>query len=264
MVGRRIVGCEARRPDLRFALPEKLAERLTGARIENLGRRAKYLVAELDTGEALIMHLGMTGRFTISGQLLGDFAHQAGGDDKHDHVVIDLDDGARITFNDARRFGFFEMWPAGELETYPAFAALGPEPIANDFNGPYLKAAFQGKRTPIKSALLDQRVVAGLGNIYVCEALYRARISPRRLAGSLSRPRAEALAAAVRMVIGEAIEAGGSSISDFASTDGSLGYFQNAFQVYGREGEACPACGRAIKRLVQAGRSTFHCGTCQR
>ena len=264
MVGRRIVGCEARRPDLRFALPEKLAERLTGARIENLGRRAKYLVAELDTGEALIMHLGMTGRFTISGEKLGEFALEAGVHDKHDHVVIDLEGGARVTFNDARRFGFFEMWPAGELETYPAFAALGPEPIANDFNGPYLKAAFQGKRTPIKSALLDQRVVAGLGNIYVCEALFRARVSPRRLAGSLSLRRAEALAAAVRRVIGEAIEAGGSSISDFASTDGSLGYFQHAFQVYGREGADCPSCGRGIKRLVQAGRSTFYCGGCQR
>lgn len=264
MSGRRIVRAEARRPDLRFPLPAKLAERLTGARVVNLGRRAKYLVAELDTGEALIMHLGMTGRFTISGDVVGAFAHEAGGLDKHDHVVIDLEGDTRIVFNDARRFGFFEMWPAGELDSYPAFAALGPEPTANDFNGPYLRTAFKGKKTPIKAALLDQRVVAGLGNIYVCEALFRSGISPKRLAGSLSAGRTERLAGAVRAVIGEAIEAGGSSISDFAATDGSLGYFQHTFQVYGREGNGCVTCGRGIKRLVQAGRSTFYCGSCQR
>ena len=264
MTGQRIARAEARRADLRFALPARLAERLTGARIINLTRRAKYLVAELDTDEALIMHLGMTGRFTLSSEQLGAFVHAAGRDSKHDHIVLDLENGVRVTFNDARRFGFFEMWPLGELDAYPAFAALGPEPMSNAFNGPYLLAAFRGKKTPIKAALLDQRVVAGLGNIYVCEALFRSRVSPKRLAGSLGPARAERLAGAVRTVIHEAIEAGGSSISDFAATDGSLGYFQHGFQVYGREGQACLSCARAIKRLVQSGRSTFYCSTCQR
>lgn len=264
MTGQRIAHAEARRADLRFALPARMAQRLTGATIVNLARRAKYLVAELDTGEALIMHLGMTGRFTLSGEALGAFAHAAGGEDKHDHVVIDLESGVRVTFNDARRFGFFEMWPVGELDGYPAFSALGPEPMSNAFNGPYLRAAFRAKKTPVKAALLDQRVVAGLGNIYVCEALFRSGISPKRLAGSLGPARTERLAAAVRTVIDEAIAAGGSSISDFAATDGSLGYFQHGFQVYGREGEACRSCGRTVRRLVQSGRSTFYCSACQR
>ncbi len=256
--------CEARRPDLRFALPARMAERLKGARIVNMGRRAKYLIAELDTGEVLIMHLGMTGRFTISGEAIGSFAHDAGGFDKHDHVVIDMEGGSRVTFNDARRFGFFEMWPAGELDSYPAFAALGPEPTANAFNGPYLRAALKGKKTPVKAALLDQRVVAGLGNIYVCEALFRSGIGPKRLAGSLGPQRLERLAGAVREVINEAIAAGGSSISDFAAADGSLGYFQHGFQVYGREGAACVTCARPVRRIVQSGRSTFYCTGCQR
>lgn len=264
MTGQRIARAEARRADLRFALPARLAERLTGARIINLMRRAKYLVAELDTGEALIMHLGMTGRFTLSSEQLGAFVHVAGGDGKHDHIILDLENGVRVTFNDARRFGFFDMWPAGEIDAYPAFAALGPEPMSNAFNGPYLRTAFRGKKTPIKAALLDQRVVAGLGNIYVCEALFRSGVNPKRLAGTLGPARAERLAGAVRAVIHEAIEAGGSSISDFAAADGSLGYFQHGFQVYGREGQACLSCARAIKRLVQSGRSTFYCSACQR
>ncbi len=264
VTGRRIVRAEARRADLRFPLPARLDERLAGVRIVNLGRRAKYLVAELDSGEALIMHLGMTGRFTLSGGEVGACAHAAGGEGKHDHVVIELETGVRVVFNDVRRFGFFEMWPAGELDAYPAFAALGPEPTSNAFNGPYLRGAFRGKKTPIKAALLDQRVVAGLGNIYVCEALFRSGVSPKRLAGSLGADRTERLAGAVRQVIDEAIAAGGSSISDFAATDGSLGYFQHGFQVYGREGQACVGCARTVKRLVQSGRSTFYCGTCQR
>ena len=264
MTGQRIVRAEARRADLRFPFPARLAERLAGARIVNLGRRAKYLVAELDSGEALIMHLGMTGRFTVSDGKIGGFVHDAGKDEKHDHMVMELENGVRVVFNDARRFGFFEMWPVGEIDSYPAFAALGPEPMSNEFNGPYLRAVFKGKKTPVKAALLDQRVVAGLGNIYVCEALFRSGISPKRLAGSLGADRTERLAGAVRRVIDEAIAAGGSSISDFAATDGSLGYFQHGFQVYGREGEACVSCSRVVRRLVQSGRSTFYCGTCQR
>ncbi len=264
MEGRRIVRAEVRRPDLRFPFPEKMAKRLTGAQILAMGRRAKYLLAELDTGETLIMHLGMTGRFTISGGAVGVFETETGVNPKHDHVVLELDDGGIITFNDPRRFGFFDMWRGAELDEYPAFAAMGPEPISNAFSGAYLRAAMKGKKTPIKSALLDQAVVAGLGNIYVCEALFRSGISPKRMAMSIGAERAERLAVAVREVIVEAIAAGGSSISDFAATDGSLGYFQHGFAVYGREGQDCTTCGGEIKRLVQSGRSTFYCGKCQR
>lgn len=268
MEGKRIERAEIRRPDLRFPFPENFVERITGARVKAMGRRAKYLVAELSTGEGLIMHLGMTGRFTIShgkkDRKLGEFVHEAGEDSRHDHMVFDMSGGVRVTFNDARRFGFVELWPLAELDTYPGFDGLGPEPISNAFSGALLKEAFAGKKTPVKSALLDQRVVAGLGNIYVSEALFRAGIAPVRLAGALSGPKLEKLAIAVRDVITEAIAAGGSSISDFASADGELGYFQHRFRVYGREGEPCPTCGRPIKRFVQAGRSTFWCSHDQR
>lgn len=241
-----------------------MAERLSGARVNRLGRRAKYLAADLDTGETLIMHLGMSGRFTLGGEGLASFVHGAGGDPRHDHVLLEIEGGTTVTFNDPRRFGFFQLWPSAGVDTYPAFAALGPEPLANDFSGAALAEAFQGRRTPVKTALLDQRVVAGLGNIYVCEALHRAGISPRRQAASIGTARSERLAEAVRAVIREAIEAGGSSISDFAAADGGLGYFQHRFEVYGREGEACRGCGGAIRRIVQSGRSSFYCGTCQR
>ncbi len=268
MDGRRILKAEARRPDLRFPLPEGFVRRLDGVRVDRLGRRAKYLVADLSSGEALIMHLGMTGRFTITypGRAAkpGDFHHEAGGDPVHDHVVFDMEGGARIVFNDARRFGFMQLWPTADIETYPGFDGLGPEPISNGFSGAFLVEAFRGKRSPVKAALLDQRVVAGLGNIYVSEALFRAGIAPTRVAGSISAPRLERLALSVREVIEEAIAAGGSTISDFATTSGELGYFQHRFRVYDREGQPCPTCGAAIRRLVQSGRSTFWCGRCQR
>jgi formamidopyrimidine-DNA glycosylase len=268
MEGKRIVNAEIRRKDLRFPFPARFTERVTGARVLHMGRRAKYLVAELSTHESLIMHLGMTGRFTVSKgrrtKQPGVFHHDPGDDPKHDHMVFDMEGGVRVTFNDARRFGFVELWPMDRLEEYPAFAELGPEPISNAFSGAFLKEAFAGKKTPVKSALLDQHVVAGVGNIYACEALWRAGIDPRKLAGGLRANRLDKLAHAVREVIVEAIEAGGSSISDFKDADGELGYFQHRFCVYDREGEPCPKCGKPIKRIVQSGRSTFWCSHDQR
>lgn len=264
MQGRRILRAETRRPDLRFPFPSRFCERLGGATIDVLGRRAKYLAAETSNGLALVMHLGMTGRFTVSGALLGEYEHQTGLDPAHDHLVFEMEGGVRIVFNDPRRFGFVDLWPLGEIDAYPAFAGLGPEPVSSEFDGEALATALAARRTPIKAALLDQTTVAGLGNIYVCEALWRAGVSPKREAGAIARKRVDKLAVAVRDVIAEAIEAGGSSISDFAAADGSLGMFQHRFSVYGREGEACPRCAAPIRRIVQSGRSSFYCATCQR
>jgi len=264
MEGKRILRVETRRKDLRFPFPANFNQRVGGAKLKHLGRRAKYLVGELSTGEALIMHLGMTGRFTVSGKKPGKFHHEAGEDEKHDHVVFEMQGGAKVTFNDARRFGSMDLWPAGELDSYPAFDGLGPEPISNQFSAAYLEEAFDGKKTPVKAALLDQRVVAGLGNIYVSEALFRSGINPKKLAGAIRRDRLEKLAVAVRDVIDEAIEAGGSTISDFGTPDGELGYFQHRFQVYDRAGKPCVTCAKPVKRLVQSGRSTFYCASCQR
>ena len=262
--GRRILGVDQRRPDLRFPFPENFAARLTGTRVARLGRRAKFLVAELGSGEALIMHLGMSGRFTIDGDGLDVFVHETGADPKHNHVVFHVEGGARITFNDPRRFGFIELWPLAELENYPRIRDLGPEPLTNRFSAAYLDEALADKHTPIKTALLNQAIIAGLGNIYVCEALFRSGISPKRLARSVPGKRAARLAPAIDAVIAEAIEAGGSTLRDFAAADGALGYFQHAFKVYGRERDPCAVCGRAITRIVQAGRSTFYCRNCQR
>ena len=264
MEGKRIIRVETRRADLRFPFPENFNQRIEGARMTRLGRRAKYLVGELSNGEALIMHLGMTGRFTVSGAKPGKFHHQVGEDEKHDHVVFGMQGGARVVFNDARRFGFMDLWALDDLENYPSFAGMGPEPISNEFSGAYLAEAFRDKKTPVKSALLDQTVVAGLGNIYVCEALFRSGVSPKKLGGSLRKDRLERLAVEVRKVIEEAIVAGGSTISDFKAADGELGYFQHSFQVYGREGEGCIVCEKPVKRMVQSGRSTFYCAACQR
>jgi formamidopyrimidine-DNA glycosylase len=264
MEGKRILRVETRRKDLRFPFPANFNQRLAGARLTHLGRRAKYLVGELSTGEALIMHLGMTGRFTVSGKKPGKFHQKAGEDEKHDHVVFEMQGGAKIIFNDARRFGLMDLWPAGELESYPAFDGLGPEPISNAFSAAYLKEAFESKKTPVKAALLDQKVVAGLGNIYVCEALFRAGVNPKKLAGSLRSDKLEKLATEIRDVIDEAIEAGGSTISDFGTPDGELGYFQHRFRIYDREGKACVTCKTPVKRMVQSGRSTFYCASCQR
>ncbi|HEV7690763.1 MAG TPA: bifunctional DNA-formamidopyrimidine glycosylase/DNA-(apurinic or apyrimidinic site) lyase [Hyphomonadaceae bacterium] len=272
MEGKRILGVQTRRKDLRFPFPANFNHRLIDAKVKRLGRRAKYLVADLSTGEALIMHLGMTGRFTVSmskgakkpGQKPGKFHHEGGEDEKHDHVVFEMQGGAKIVFNDARRFGFMDLWSIDDLDHYPAFEGMGLEPISNEFSGAYLEEAFEGKKTPVKAALLDQRVVAGLGNIYVCEALFRAQVNPRKLAGAIKRDKLERLAVEIRKVIEEAIAAGGSTISDFATTTGELGYFQHRFQVYDREGDPCIVCDKPIKRMVQSGRSTFYCAHCQK
>tara|TARA_R110000782_G_scaffold235014_3_gene321076 strand:- start:6766 stop:7560 length:795 start_codon:yes stop_codon:yes gene_type:complete len=264
MEGRTILSLLQNRPNLRFPFPDRFAERVSGARIERLGRRAKFLTADLSTGEVLVMHLGMTGRFTVGGGATADFHHATGGDTRHDHVVFHMEDDHTVTYNDPRRFGFMELWPAATFESYPRLIAMGPEPLSNGFSAAYLDTALKGKATPIKAALLDQSIIAGLGNIYVCEALYRARISPKRKAASIPGQRAARLAPAINQVIAEAIDAGGSSISDFASARGELGYFQHRFDVYDREHKACKACGANVKRIVQSGRSSFFCSTCQR
>jgi formamidopyrimidine-DNA glycosylase len=264
MQGRQIERLEVNRPDLRFPFPDRFRDRVEGARITQLGRRAKFLVTELSTGEALIMHLGMSGRFTVNSDATADFHHDPGTNPAHDHVVFHMQGGATVTYNDPRRFGFMELWRTEDLATYPRLEHLGPEPLSNQFSAAYLNEVLVGKAAPIKAALLDQSVIAGLGNIYVCEALFRSGISPRRKAQSVVGKRAERLAPAINDVIAEAIEAGGSSISDFASASGELGYFQKHFHVYDREGAPCDTCGAEIKRIVQSGRSTFFCGLCQR
>lgn len=273
--GRRLLAVKARRPDLRFPLPERFSERLAGTRVERLDRRGKYLVALLGSGEALIAHLGMSGRFTIEtpenaetsgAETPGAFARARATDPAHDHVVFDVEGGGRVTFNDPRRFGFMRLAPAAHWAETPPFDAMGPEPLSDAFDGRALGAALAGKTTTLKAALLDQRVVAGLGNIYVNEALHRARLSPLRQAGTLSRARAGLLAAAIKGVLEEAIAAGGSSLRDHAQADGSLGYFQHAFDVYDRDGEACrrEGCKGAVVRITQNGRSSFLCQACQR
>ena len=264
MEGQQILHLSQNRADLRFPFPERFAERLTGARISHLGRKAKFLTLALSTDEVLVMHLGMTGRFTVSDTKIGEFHHETGTDPRHDHVVFELASGARVTYNDPRRFGFMELWPAAQFEAYPRLMAMGPEPLSNGFSEAYLNSALKGRKTPVKSALLDQAVIAGLGNIYVCEALWRAGVSPRRHAATIPGQRAARLVPAINDVIAEAIAAGGSSISDFASASGELGYFQHAFAVYDREGQACRNCDQPIQRIVQSGRSSFFCSKCQR
>lgn len=327
LVGARITRLEQRRADLRFPFPERFSERVQARTILSLARRAKYLQARLDSGETLVMHLGMTGRFTVSPSLfstvssppsgegpgvggvrnrgdappryvlesppraslqapppptspargagvaqLAPFVHEAGGNAAHDHVVLHLGGGATVTYNDARRFGFMLLIPDGELEAHPLFANLGVEPLGNGLNADYLAFMAQGRRSDLKAFLMDQRIVGGLGNIYVCEALHRARLSPHRAASCLALksgrpgPRAERLVAAIREVLEAAIAAGGSTLKDYRHADGALGYFQHSFKVYGREGSACasPGCGGIVRRSIQAGRSTFYCGNCQR
>jgi formamidopyrimidine-DNA glycosylase len=265
LTGRRIDRAEVRRPDLRWPLPPRMAERLTGARVTALRRRSKYLLADLDRGETLIVHLGMSGRMLVSGTLLGAFAHPHPAPEKHDHVVLDIEGGARITFNDARRFGAMDLAPTEAVEAHRLLAGLGPEPLGNGFDAERLAARLAGRVTPVKAVLLDQRVVAGLGNIYVCEALWRARISPLRLARDVTAEEAERLTAAIRAVLTDAIAAGGSSLRDYRQADGELGYFQHSFAVYGRAGAPCPTpgCPGTIARDVQSGRSSFHCPVCQ-
>ncbi len=270
MEGRRILAARANRADLRFPFPERFAERLSGTRVERLDRRAKYLLARLGSGETLLMHLGMSGRFSIEADDLsrqpGDFVYAPAANPAHDHAVFEMEGGATVTYNDPRRFGFMTIFPTEAEDAQPFLASLGPEPGSNAFSGAHLDAALKGRRSSIKAALLDQKVVAGLGNIYVCEALWRARISPKRIAATIPGARSERLAHAVRAVIAEAIEAGGSTLRDYAGADGAMGYFQHRFDVYGREGEACrtPDCGGTVVRTVQQARSSFHCPGCQR
>ena len=266
MEGRTILQAQVNRPDLRWPLPERMAERLTGQRVLALRRRSKYLLADLSGGETLLVHLGMSGRMLVSGAMLGAFHHDHPAPQKHDHVVLDMGQGARITFNDPRRFGAIDLMTAGAEGTHPLLAKLGPEPLGNDFNEDHLASRLAGRRVPIKQALLDQHIVAGLGNIYVCEVLHRAGIHPTRAAGEVTTAEVAQLVPLIREVLQEAISAGGSSLRDYRQTDGELGYFQHAFRVYDRSGDSCATegCPGTIGRIVQGGRSSFFCPCCQR
>ena len=251
--GRRLTRVETRRADLRRAFPPDLRQRMTGARITGLGRRAKYGLLHTDRDDTMIFHLGMSGKWRIDPEALGP----------HDHLVIETEEGRRLSLADPRRFGSVDLVATGDVEAWPAFAAMGPEPLGPGFTVETLMQALDGRVAPIKAMLLDQRIVAGLGNIYVCEALNMARIAPIREAGRIARPRLERLVEAIREILTAAIEAGGSTLKDYARPDGELGYFSHQFRVYGREGEACP-CGGTVERRVDNGRSTFHCARCQR
>ncbi|MGR3322710.1 MAG: bifunctional DNA-formamidopyrimidine glycosylase/DNA-(apurinic or apyrimidinic site) lyase [Pseudooceanicola sp.] len=266
MEGAVIARAQVNRPDLRWPFPPDMAARLTGARVDRLRRRSKYILADLSTGETLLVHLGMSGRMLVSGDPLGVFHHDHPAPEKHDHVVLDMDNGARITFNDPRRFGAMDLMATGSENAHKLIAHLGPEPLGNAFSEPYLVAALRGRNTPVKAALLDQRIVAGLGNIYVCEALFRARIAPARTCRRIAAHRLGALVPVIRDVLSEAIASGGSSLRDFRQADGELGYFQHNFDVYGREGAPCrtPGCTGTIRRIVQSGRSSYYCPQCQR
>ncbi|MDB5408091.1 MAG: mutM [Rhodospirillales bacterium] len=261
MDGNRIARLQLNRPDLRVPMPKGLVGLVEGRRVERVARRAKYILIHLDDGGVVIAHLGMAGRMVVLPPGAAPIPPE-----RHDHVVFTMDTGAIVRFNDARRFGLLDYTTEEGLAAHPLLAGIGPEPLGNEFNGPYLAAALAGKITPIKSALLDQRIVAGLGNIYVAEALYGARLSPRRLAATVTGERAERLVAAIREVLTRAIAAGGSSLKDYVQASGELGYFQHQWAVYGREGVPCPGCdcGGSIKRIVQAGRSTFYCAKRQR
>jgi formamidopyrimidine-DNA glycosylase len=278
MEGATIVAVDQKRPDLRFPFPERFAERLTGRHIDALERRAKYLIAHLDNGLSLISHLGMSGSYRIEhedgSETPGVFHHDRSKSSAHDHVVLHLGTGSgkrRIVYNDPRRFGFMLLAEPGELNTHPLIKDLGTDPTGNRLDGALLARLFANKAAPLKAALLDQKLIAGLGNIYVCEALWRAELLPSRMAGSISgedgttTDMSKRLALAIRSVIGDAIKAGGSSLKDYRQADGALGYFQHSFSVYDREGKPCPraGCHGTVSRIVQSGRSTFYCPVCQ-
>lgn len=271
MEGRRVERVEVRRHDLRIPVPEDFDQRLEGRTLEKLGRRAKYLVGEFDDGTVLLAHLGMSGRMIIetpddADRTPGEFTHDPGSHAKHEHIVFHVGNGTVIRFSDPRRFGLMTLTDRESFAGHKLIGHLGPEPTGDDFTGPVLAARLKGKKTPIKSALLDQTIVAGVGNIYACEALYAAGISPRRQAATVQGRRADRLAKAVRDVLGDAIEAGGSSLRDHVAPTGELGYFQHSFKVYGRTGEPCPGCdcGQSVSRIVQSVRSTFYCAKRQR
>jgi len=272
MEGSKIVSAEARRKDLRFPFQKDFVARLKGQTVTGLGRRAKYLMADLGSGDVLLMHLGMSGSFRIQkdiAQTPGQFHHPRGKNGAHDHVVFHMSSGAAVIFNDPRRFGYMKIIARNELDEEPLLRGLGPEPLGNEFDAAMLAASCAGKATTLKAALLDQRVVAGLGNIYVCEALYRAHLSPKRQASTLADRKggptdhAKRLVDAIHTVLNQAIKAGGSSLRDHRQTDGELGYFQHHFLVYDREGQKC-GCGGVVKRFTQNGRSTFWCPKCQK
>src|ERR1041385_8816279 len=276
MEGAKIVKAELRRKDLRFPFQKDFVARLQGKTVTGLGRRAKYLMADLSSGDVLLMHLGMSGSFRVvtdGGKTApGKFHHPRNEQRAHDHVVFRMSSGATVVFNDPRRFGYMKIFPRTEIGDEPLLQGLGPEPLGNEFDAGMLARACHNKKTSLKAALLDQRVVAGLGNIYVCEALFRSQLSPRRLAATLATKKVEPTDHAVRLVnaihsvLNQAIKAGGSSISDHRLTSGELGYFQHSFQVYDREGEKCQTkgCGGIVRRFVQNGRSTFWCPKCQK
>ena len=271
MEGKRFAKVEVRRGDLRWPLPKGFAQKLNGKTVQGLGRRAKYLLADLSSGDVLLMHLGMSGSFRVGKDSApGTYYHERSKSTAHDHIVFHMSNGATVTFNDPRRFGSMKLVSRARLEDEPLLRSLGPEPLGNEFDAAMLAKACVGKKTSLKAALSDQRVVAGLGNIYVCEALFRARLSPKRIASTIAdrngkpNERAEKLVDAIKAVLKDAIEAGGSSLRDHRRADGSLGDFQHNFQVYDREGEPCPSCKGKIKRIVQAGRSTFYCPSCQK
>ena len=271
MEGANLAKVEVRDRRLRWPIAKDFEKRLTGRTVEGLGRRAKYLLADLSSGEVLIMHLGMSGSFRVGKDARpGVYYHERSKSTAHDHVVFHMSNGATVTFNDPRRFGSMKLVPRAKLDQEPLLRGLGPEPLGNEFDAAMLATACAGKKTSLKAALLDQRVVAGLGNIYVCEALYRARLSPKRQASTIAdrngRPNARAtvLVEAIQAVLQDAIAAGGSSLRDHRRTDGALGDFQHNFRVYDREGEPCPNCKGKIKRIVQSGRSTFYCASCQK
>lgn len=276
MEGAKILNAEARRPDLRFPFQPDFVARLKGQVVTGLGRRAKYLMADLASGDVLLMHLGMSGSFRVikpeSDAQPGEFHYPRGKDSAHDHVLFRMSSGADIVFNDPRRFGYMKVIARNSLEDEPLLRGLGPEPLGNEFDAAMLARSCAGKTTSLKAALLDQRVVAGLGNIYVCEALHRSHLSPRRIAATLSTKKGEPtdhatrLVGAIHTVLNDAIKAGGSSLRDHRQTTGELGYFQHSFKVYDREGETCttPRCGGTIKRFTQNGRSTFWCPKCQK
>jgi formamidopyrimidine-DNA glycosylase len=258
--GHKFVKVETRRGDLRVPFPKDFAKRLTGRHVRRLWRRAKYLLAELDRGETLVIHLGMSGRMSVYAE-----GRAPTGLGKHDHVVMETDAPARIVFTDHRRFGLMTLIETSKIDADKLFKGLGVEPLSDAFDAAYLARALKGKKTPIKSALLDQRVIAGIGNIYACEALFRAGISPKRLAAKIQKTSIAPLVAAIKAVLKEAIKAGGSSLRDYRKADGELGDFQHHFAVYDRAGEPCPkkGCGGTVKRIVQSGRSTFYCSRCQ-
>jgi formamidopyrimidine-DNA glycosylase len=272
--GRKILEALTRRGDLRVPFPPRFAERLKGRTVRALTRRAKYILAELDSGESLVIHLGMSGRISVYAegrrQRLGDYIYNPAppdaGHGKHDHVVIETDAPAKIVFNDHRRFGLMTLVPTSALDADKLFKDIGIEPLSNNFNAQYLVRALAGKKTSIKAALLDQRVIAGLGNIYVCEALFLAHVSPKKLAGAVKREQIAALVRAIKMVLKDAIQAGGSTLRDHAQATGDPGNFQHRFRVYGREGQPCKSkgCNGTVKRIVQGGRSTFYCPKCQK